>query len=178
MSSTKCGYCGGPTHLLREGAKFCTSKCRVYAHRASKRAPVFPEAMTSRDRWVRRAADKRPLTVAGRAGSSTDSRKWSSFKEAAASSAGVGLGFVLGDGIGCIDLDHCFDGGVLADWAAEYIRSVTEPVIFAEVSQSGDGVHLFIEAGEAPGRKIRDGRNIERYTTGRYIAVTGNSLTL
>lgn len=165
-------------HLPREGAKFCTSKCRVYAHRAAKRAPAFPEAMTSRKRWVRRAADKRPLTIDGKNASSTKRWSWSSFEAAKASSAGVGMGFVLGDGIGCIDLDHCIDDGVLADWAAEYIRTLTEAVIFAEVSQSGHGVHLFIEAPEAPGSKIRDGRNIERYTAGRYIAVTGNKLIL
>lgn len=163
--------------LPRKGAKFCTSKCRVYAHRAAKRPP-FPESMTSCDRWVRRAADKRPLTVAGKAASSTDPHTWSTFDEARNSGAGVGLGFVLGDGIGCIDLDHCFDGGKLTDWAAEYVAGITEPIIFAEVSQSGDGVHVFIEAPEAPGRKIRDGRNIERYTAGRYIAVTGDRLTL
>jgi len=127
---------------------------------------------------VRRNAAKRPITVTGKPASSTDPATWATFAEAKASSSGVGLGFVLGDGIGCIDLDHCFVGGVLADWAAEYIRSVTEPVIFAEVSQSSEGVHLFIEAPEAPGRKIRDGRNIERYTAGRYIAVTGNKLNL
>lgn len=163
--------------LPRKGAKFCTSKCRIYAHRAAKR-PLFPESMTSRDRWVRRTADKIPLTIAGKFASSTDRRSWSSFAEAKESAAGVGLGFVLGDGIGCIDLDHCFEGGELASWAAECIAGITEPIIFAERSQSGDGVHIFIEAPEAPGRKIRDGRNIERYTAGRYIAVTGDRLNL
>lgn len=178
MTSTVCGYCKGPLNLPREGAKFCTSKCRVYAYRASKRPAVFPEVMTSRDRWLRRAAVKRPLTVDGKAGSSTDSRTWSSFEAANASSVGAGLGFVLGDGIGCIDLDHCFEDGKLAGWATEYINGIADPVLFMEISQSGDGVHVFIEAPEAPGRKIRDGRNIERYTAGRYIAVTGNRLTL
>jgi primase-polymerase (primpol)-like protein len=142
------------------------------------RRRALPAALTDRPRWVRRTSTKRPVTVAGKPASSTDPSTWSTFREAKASSAGVGLGFVLGDGIGCLDLDHCFDGGVLADWAADYIRTISEPVIFAEVSQSGDGVHVFIEAPEGPGRKIRDGRNIERYTAGRYIAVTGNKLTL
>ncbi|WP_269997327.1 bifunctional DNA primase/polymerase [Arthrobacter sp. B2a2-09] len=134
--------------------------------------------MTERARWVRRTSNKRPVTISGKPASSTDPATWSTFAEAKASSAGVGLGFVLGDGIGCIDLDHCFDGGALADWAVEYIRTVSEHVIFSEVSQSGDGVHLFIEAPEGPGRKIRDGRSVERYTAGRYIAVTGNAIKL
>ena len=134
--------------------------------------------MTSRARWVRRAADKRPLTISGSAASSTDSRTWSTFEDAGASTAGVSLGFVLGDGIGCYDFDHCLIDGELAGWALDAIESITEPVIFAEVSQSGEGVHVFIEASEGPGRKIRDGRNIERYTSGRYIAVTGNKLSM
>ncbi|MHC6175457.1 hypothetical protein [Glutamicibacter sp. X7] len=174
MESKRCGYCHGPMNIVRAGAKFCTQKCRVYAHRAGKRSP-FPDAMTSRDRWVRRNAFKRPLSTDGTPASSTDPTTWDSYGVAQGSTVGVGLGFVLGDGIGCYDLDHCFDGGNLAGWAAEAIRSIPEPVIFAELSQSGDGVHVFVEAPEGPGRKIRDGRNIERYTVGRYIAVTGNA---
>ena len=165
-------------NLPRQGAKFCSQKCGTYFRRALKHKSVFPVEMTSRDRWLRRAADKRPLTVDGKAGSSTNPRTWTSFAAASASDAGVGLGFVLGDGIGCIDLDHCFENGSLAHWAADFMHGITDPVLFAEVSQSGEGVHIFIEAQEAPGRKIRDGRNIERYTAGRYIAVTGNRLTL
>lgn len=160
--------------LYRSQARTCSARCRK---RLSRRH-TLPAALTERARWVRRTAAKRPVTVGGKPASSTDPSTWSSIAEAKASTAGVGLGFVLGDGIGCIDLDHCIDDGMLAGWATEYIRTVSEPVIFAEVSQSGEGVHLFIEAPESPGRKIRDGRNIERYTAGRYIAVTGNKLTL
>lgn len=131
--------------------------------------------MTSRARWVRRAADKRPLTISGRAASSTNSRTWASFESASKAAAGVGLGFVLGDGIGCLDLDHCLIGGELADWAREAIDAIQNPLLI-EVSQSGEGVHVFVKAAEGPGRKIRDGRNIEFYSAGRYIAVTGNKL--
>ena len=121
---------------------------------------------------------KRPVTASGSPASSTDSRTWSDFKTASESSAGVGLGFVLGDGIGCYDFDHCLIDGQLADWATEAIRAIPERVIFSEISQSSEGVHVFVEAEEGPGRKIRDGRNIERYTAGRYIAVTGRAFKL
>lgn len=165
-------------NLFREGALTCSPKCRKrVSRRASSNSP-FPPEMTSRARWVRRAQSKRPLTISGGPASSTDSRTWSSFEAASASTAGVSLGFVLGDGIGCYDLDHCLIGGELAGWAREAIESITEPVIFTEVSQSGEGLHVFVEATEGPGRKIRDGRNIERYTSGRYIAVTGDCLTI
>lgn len=134
--------------------------------------------MTSRDRFVRwklvqrRSKDtKVPITVAGRAASSTNSATWSTFNAAAASDAGRGLGFVLGDGIGCIDLDHCIADGVVADWAQEVLAA--NPCTFVEVSQSGTGLHVFGFLEEGPGRKIRDGRDIEIYSVGRYIALTG-----
>lgn len=168
-----CAGCGEPINLRRADALTCSPRCRK---RVSRR-PIFPVEMTSRDRWIRRAADKRPLTISGGPASSTDSRTWSSFEAAGKSTAGVGLGFVLGAGIGCWDFDYCLINGEVADWAMDAIAAISEPVIFTEVSQSGQGVHVFIEAAEGPGRVIRDGRNIERYTSGRYIAVTGNRLS-
>ena len=166
-----CEHCGHSTATLRTGARFCSSRCRVAAHRARRN---FPVEMTERDRWVRRDEQKRPLTVTGRLASSTDQRTWSTFGEARTSSAGVGLGFVLGGGIGCYDLDHCLVDGKPAAWVAEFIASIPERVIFTEVSQSGEGVHVFIEAPESKGaRTVTDGRHVERYTVGRYIATTG-----
>lgn len=97
---------------------------------------------------------------------------------ASESSVGAGLGFVLGDGIGCWDLDHCITDGALAPWAREAIEAIADP-LFMEISQSGEGVHVFVRAPEGPGRKIREGeRCIEFYSAGRYIAVTGNALIL
>ncbi|MDJ0311682.1 bifunctional DNA primase/polymerase [Arthrobacter sp. H35-D1] len=121
-------------------------------------------------RWVRRAPDKRPLTVTGRAASSTNPRTWSSFDEAQASTAGAGLGFVLrGDGIGVIDLDHAIVDGVILPWAAEVLAA--NPGTFTEVSQSGEGLHVWGLLAPTKGRVIRDGRNIEIYSTGRYVAL-------
>lgn len=131
--------------------------------------------MTTRSRWVRRMDSKRPVTVSGRPASSTDSRTWSDFKTASGSSAGVGLGFVLGDGIGCYDFDHCLTGGQLADWAGEAIRrflSGSFSLRFRSLLRAFTS-SLRLKKGRA--RKIRDGRNIERYTAGRHIAVTGRA---
>lgn len=161
--------------LLRADAKFCSTKCRVYF---SRRKVPFPVEMTSRHRWVRRDSNKVPLTGAGRYASSTNSKTWASFDFVSNSGVGVGMGFVLGDGIGCWDFDHCITDGKLADWAREALASITERVIFTEVSQSGEGLHVFVEAPEGKGRVIRDGRNIEFYSAGRYIAVTGKSFSL
>lgn len=144
-------------------------KCRVYA----SRKPVIPAEMAAKERWVRRNKRKMPLTIEGRNASSTDPRTWSSHAQAKASSVGSGLGFVLGEGIGCIDLDHCFQGGILADWAQEIVDRA--PSTYMEVSQSGEGLHIFGLLPEAAGRNIRrGGRNVEFYSVGRYIAVTGD----
>lgn len=163
--------------IARADAKFCSGGCRVAAHRAASK-PALPRKMTSRRRWVRRDAKKMPLTLTGRAASSIDPATWAAYSEAVKSDKGAGLGFVLGDGIGCYDLDHCIEDGKPASWVRWFIRSIPEPVVFVEVSQSGTGVHIFIEAEEGPGSKtVKDGRHVERYTVGRYIAVTGTPFT-
>jgi len=174
MGNRACGNCGTSLKLLRADAKFCSTKCRVYF----SRKPKLPVEMTSRHRWVRRDENKIPLTVAGRYASSTKSSTWAAYEQCAKSTVGVGLGYVLGDGIGCWDFDHCITDGVLAGWAREFIEAIDAPLLI-EVSQSGEGVHVFVKAPEGPGRKIRNGeRCIEFYSTGRYIAVTGNRLAL
>jgi primase-polymerase (primpol)-like protein len=124
---------------------------------------------------VRYAPDKRPLTVRGHAASSTDPATWASYAEAVGSRAGVGLGFVLGDGIGCIDIDHCLTGNELSPQALELLARY--PRSYTEISPSGDGIHIWGTADPAPGSKrIENGLSIERYSTGRYITVTGNVL--
>lgn len=171
MESRTCAGCGEPINLRRADAMTCSAKCRK---RVSRR-PLLPIELTSRDRWVRRAADKRPLTITGTPGSSTNPRTWESYEAASKSTAGVGLGFVLnGDGIGVIDLDHAIVDGVILPWAAEVLAA--NPGTFTEVSQSGEGLHIWGLLAPRKGRVIRDGRNIEIYTTGRYVAL-GTPLT-
>jgi len=77
---------------------------------------------------------------------------------------------MLGSGLGCYDLDHVSDAEARA-----FIATIPEPVIYAERSMSGDGVHVFIAADEARGwkRKI-DGIHVERYARERFIATTLN----
>lgn len=131
--------------------------------------------MRSRARWVRHDARKRPLTVEGYAASVTDPSTWCTYRAARASNAGVGVGFVLGDGLGCIDLDDALlpDGSV-KPWARDVLDEYGPASILTEVSVSGRGLHLFRPMPEAPGRHIRDGDvKIEMYSRARYIAVTG-----
>ena len=99
----------------------------------------------------------------------TASRTWSSFADAKASDAGEGLGFALGEGIGVVDLDDAIEGGVVAPWAQAVLDA--NPDTFTEVSQSGAGIHVWGLLPEGKGRVIRDGRNIEIYSAGRFIAM-------
>lgn len=129
--------------------------------------------MTAAERWVRRSATKVPLTVTGAAASSTNPDTWSSYAAATASSAGVGLGFMLGDGFACIDLDHCLIDGVPSEAAAKFLEQF--PGSHVEISPSGDGLHIWGTSDERPGTVLTqdDGLRVERYSTGRYITVTG-----
>lgn len=160
----------------RSHARTCSTRCRVALHRAAKRNP-FPIELTTRDRWIRRSSTKVPLTTGDMPASSTDLRTWSSYKDASASSAGVGTGFVLSDvdDIVCIDLDHCLNPltGRLAPWAAAILRDAG--TTYVEVSPSGDGLHIWGRADVRQGRRIRhpDGTAVEIYGTGRYITMTG-----
>jgi primase-polymerase (primpol)-like protein len=172
-----CAHCGGDMPITaRADARTCSGRCRVALHRAEKKR-VIPLELTSRDRWVRRAGDKRPLTTTGRAASSTDPRTWSTYKNATESVAGVGLGFVLSDvdDVVCVDLDHCLNPltGRVAPWAAAILRDAG--ATYVEVSPSGDGLHIWGRAHVRQGRRIRrpDGTAVEIYGTGRYIAMTG-----
>lgn len=76
-----------------------------------------------------------------------------------------------GDGIVCLDLDHCLEGGTLADWAADIVAACAGTYI--EVSPSGTGLHIFGRGQVSRTRRIRDGRNVEVYGRGQYITVTG-----
>src|SRR5690348_7641329 len=132
MAALRCEKCDGPMPVLKRGhARFCSGRCRVAAHRAKR---ALPRELTSRDRWVRRSTRKMPLTTDGGAASSTDPSTWCSYGEAKASEAGTGLGFVLdGDGIVCVDLDHCVDDrGRVAVWAQEILDRF--PATYVEVS--------------------------------------------
>lgn len=164
-----CERCGGTFQKGARGpaARFCSSRCRVAAHRA--KAPVIPKALTYLDRWTR-AAGKRPLTASGASASSTKRETWSSFAEVRKSKVGNGFGFMLGAGVGCYDLDGTSDAA-----AREFIASIPESVIYVERSMSGKGVHVFARIPESRGSLHRnaDGSTVERYSFGRFIRMTG-----
>lgn len=170
-------------------ATYCSSACRVKAYRQRKaqglaapaRRAAAPEASTAipyrmrqADRWVRwdvLRGRKMPLqTRRPRAASVADSRTWGSYADAEASTVGRGVGYVLGAGVGCLDLDHCVGpDGTLSPLAQQVLA--LNPHAWVEVSMSGTGLHVFGLLDEAPGRRTPQ---LEVYSRGRYIAMTGH----
>ncbi|MEU3613517.1 bifunctional DNA primase/polymerase [Streptomyces sp. NPDC006872] len=123
---------------------------------------------------MRRDERKAPRTVEGGFASVTAPNTWSAYADAASSEAGVGLGYVLaeGDGVVCIDLDHCLDEGELASWARAIVDRC--PATYMEISPGGDGLHLWGRGELKRGRRIRrGGEAVEVYGQGRYVAMTG-----
>lgn len=77
-----------------------------------------------------------------------------------------------GDGVVCLDLDGCLEGGVVADWARPVLARL--PATYVEVSPSGTGLHVFGLGRVDRGRHFRVGPGrVEVYGWGRFICVTG-----
>ena len=116
-----------------------------------------------------RADGKRPIMSSGAPASSTNSATWSSFDEVQ-SGAGDGFGVMLGDGLGCYDLDNALEDGVLKPWAREVVAAISETIIYVERSVSGCGLHVFVELAEQKGSRhvVGDG-SVEKYSYGRFI---------
>lgn len=133
----------------------------------------MPAALRERDRWVRHR-DKRPLTVSGSIATSTDPSTWTTWDAARTSRIGDGAGFVLnGDGVVCIDLDDCLDGGRPKPWAEQLLAQM--PKTYTEVSPSGSGLHVWGTGNVVKGRIVKVGGSgrLELYGRGRYMTVTG-----
>ncbi|MDX3555295.1 DNA primase [Streptomyces europaeiscabiei] len=179
MADTVCerSGCGAPLPVAGRGPvpRFCSTRCRVAAHRARRSAEeTLPRELTARRRWVRRDERKAPRTTDGGFASVTAPATWTSYRDARATPVGVGLGYVLaeGDAVACIDLDHCLIDGELAPWARTILDRC--PPTFVEVSPSGDGLHIWGRGEVERGRRIRrHGEAVEIYGQGRYVAVTG-----
>ena len=156
--------------------RYCSDACRKQANRKNLTPPA---RMAMTDRWGRwrkvvrcDGTTKLPLTIDGAAADSTDPDTWSTFEAAEESGVGDGLGFALGGGSACIDLDHCYDSrGYLADWAKCLIAPV-EGKTWIEISPGGDGLHIWGLMPERAGIKVRGIMNAEAYSQGRYITGT------
>lgn len=170
MASRVCARCGsGLPGTMRAQARYCSNACRQASYR--RRPPVdrdpIPAELRTRPRWVRHSAGKVPLDARGRIASSTDPRTWSPYSEVQHQPR---RGFVLnGDGVVCLDLDHCVVDGRVVGRAAQILADL--PPTYVELSPSGTGLHVWGVGRVEQGRKLPGG--VEIYGTGRFITVTG-----
>jgi primase-polymerase (primpol)-like protein len=113
----------------------------------------------------------------GKTASSDKPATWSSYRHARYACHrhkcdGVGFVFTAVDPFCGIDLDQCrSDDGTIAPSAMEWIKRFRS---YAELSPSGDGVHVVIKA-KLPGKGRRSGK-IEVYDCGRYFTMTGDHI--
>ncbi len=144
----------------------------------------IPEELRRRPQWVAwklEQRDGKPTKVpyiahgVGRA-DTTDLMTWRTFEQAVTALEtgrydGVGFVFSSGDPYAGIDLDDCRDPatGELEAWAEKIVEEFGG---YAEVSQSGAGVHIIVR-GKAP--DTRRGQ-VEAYSTKRFFTMTGRVL--
>ena len=164
--SRRCEVCGVEFEG-RSDARFCSDKHRVAAHRMWR---TVMTTLTEMPRWAIFGDDKAPYQRDGSRASVTDPTTWAT----AAELTGHGrLGFMLGDGIACIDLDGCVVDGVATDAARAFLERFSYS--YVELSQSGRGLHIWGQADERKGKRwtTDDGLKVEWYSRERFMGFTG-----
>ena len=117
--------------------------------------------------------------VTGKKASSTDKRTWRTYQLVSdllkTNCIGYsGLGFMISDGIIFVDVDHCIDDNGVIDERGQDVLSAF-PESYAEVSQSGHGIHILTRGTLS--RSFNNRKNgVEMYSADRYCAYTGNAL--
>lgn len=97
---------------------------------------------------------------------------WMDYQTAISTGLGVGFVFTEHDPFWFIDIDGCFVNGQWSPLAVEICQMF--PQAACEVSLSGQGLHLFGSGLVPPHRCKNTERHLELYTSGRYVALTGN----
>lgn len=143
----------------------------------------IPAELKALPRWVCWKFEQRggkmtkvPYTPTGRRAKSNDPATWAAFDECrAAHERGRfdGIGFQLdGSGIVGVDIDHARDAA--GNWNTAAADITERLASYAEISPSGEGVHIFIKAVK-PGNKSKNAAaGVEMYDTKRFFTVTGN----
>ncbi|WP_281828849.1 phage/plasmid primase, P4 family [Lactobacillus amylolyticus] len=139
-----------------------------------------------RKRWIesRKKYTKIPVSPwDGKAGKSNDKSTWADFHTALLAIDKYkcdGLAFYFANGYVGLDIDHI--KGDLEELEAGNRSSDNEIIktsnlakgTYMEISLSGEGIHCIFK-GKIPGNRRRKG-NYEIYESGRFFALTGNSM--
>jgi len=122
---------------------------------------------------------KVPYQLNGAHASSTDPATWCIYRDAqAAVGSFTGVGVVMGQGLGCTDLDHCVEPstGKILPWAREIIIGLNS---YSEMSPSGTGVHILGTDIQLPGKgrkRAYETGAVEVYDCSRFLTFTGRWL--
>lgn len=155
----------------------------------------IPPELRALPRWVTWRAEGQPgeaprkvphdaKALSARA-STTDPATWATFSEAQAAyleregepDAFTGVGIVLdGDGLAGVDIDHCVTDGKPDPAALALLDSLG--AAYVEVSPSGTGLRAFgyAERLERGAKGKANGLDVELYSTGRYLTMTGQTI--
>ena len=163
-----------------------------------------PEQLKQINQWVNWASiwnkdkekfSKPPMKASGRNGSSTDETTWTTLEKSLAAVGREGVYVdnsgkrhrVTLDGVGFaglgrtsftgIDLDHCIDRetGEINPAAQKIVKTFNS---YTEITPSGDGLRIWIEADKPPTWSANKSgeTEIEVYDKGRFFTVTGRHL--
>jgi putative DNA primase/helicase len=140
-----------------------------------------PTTIASHRRWVLWRQERRDGTWTkipyrwnvDRPASSTDPETWGTLDDVSTrylQGGYTGLGYVLGDGVTGVDLDHVRDPdtGDLTTEAQDILRRLDS---YSEVSVGAHGVHVLLLGAMPVGGKRRG--HIEMYSEGRYFTYSG-----
>jgi primase-polymerase (primpol)-like protein len=144
-----------------------------------------PQEMTEYKQWVlwcrmevNGRMAKMPISPwSGKAAACDKPQTWTTFPHVCFAlkrfrADGIGFVFTGSDPFCGIDVDKCRDrNGRISDESLKLIRQIDS---YAEISPSGDGVHIILKANlNSPGRRTA---NLEVYASGRYFTITGKHL--
>lgn len=144
--------------------------------------PEAMEGLAARPIWVAwndEGGRKVPKSPHGGSARSNDPATWGTYDQAAETAAKCGysgVGIMLGDGLGGVDLDGAVKDGEIEPWALEIIEEFGS---YAEISPSGTGVHILFWADASKTGAIgraNHAAGIEIYNYGRYFTVTGEQV--
>jgi putative DNA primase/helicase len=148
-------------------------------------AEKIPAELKQLNQWVtwkyefRGKWTKPPYQVNGRDyAKSSDPATWGAFHDALKTYQsrqvdGVGIALAVDTGIVGVDLDHCYNPKTKSfeQWATKIIGHLNS---YTEASPSGTGVRILLKGKLPTGGRKRG--NIEIYSTGRYLTITGRVL--
>jgi hypothetical protein len=148
------------------------------------------EKFGNEPRWVNWKLEKTkddkstkiPYQTKTKKASTTDPSTWNTYESVSTaldngSNGFSGVGIVLHDNkLICIDIDHVIeDGKIFSPLADSILNLLKASDSFTEISQSGTGIHIFLEC-ERPFTPLANKKApFEVYADVRYIATTNNS---